>query len=399
MKKIVNLFLVTFSLFFLVACSSQSSPSSSSTTAEPAVVRQTQFGLVKGQVQDGVLVWRGVPYAAGVSGDNRWKSPSDPQKWEGEFDATKEGSLAVQLTNGEVVGEEEALNLDIYRPASEKENLPVLVYIHGGNNQTGKSSEISGASFVKGHDAIVVSVNYRLGVLGFNPLEAVSTGSDEEKSGNYSLLDIAKSLDWVKENIAAFGGDKDNVTLSGFSAGGRDVMATLISPIFKGKYQKAISFSGGMTLADRQKSQVVFAEALAPLAVEDGKATDLEAAKSWLLSTDQDVAAYLHQLDSARLAPLMGNAGIRMSVFPHLYKDGTVLPAEGFDTKNYNDVPLLSLTGRNEFSLFAYFDAYFSDAVKNNSMTSEPAHLNMPLLTAMVVSSTACPIPRNQSRN
>ena len=109
-----------------------------------------------------------------------------------------------------------------------------------------------------------MSVNYRLGALGFNPLDALKTGSDEENSGNFALLDIAQALDWVEKNIETFGGNKDNVTLAGFSAGGRDVMATLISPTFKGKYDKAISFSGGMTLSDEEESQEIFATAIAP---------------------------------------------------------------------------------------------------------------------------------------
>lgn len=370
--KLCKIGVLSLSIVTLVACQNNDKQSSSA-SAENNLVRETKFGKVKGANNDGVLTWKGVPYGGSVSNSNRWKAPTDPEKWSGELDATKDGAVAVQLSGGEVVGEEDALNLDIYRPDSDKKDLPVLVYVHGGNNQTGKSTELSGSSFVKNHDAIFVSVNYRLGALGFNPLEALKTGTDEEKSGNFTLLDIAKSLDWVRNNISEFGGNSKNVTLSGFSAGGRDVMATLISPVFKGKYDKAISFSGGMTVSDTNKSQEVFAEALAPLAVEDGKASDTESTKQWLLTSGSDVRDYLYSLDSKRLAPLMGNAGIRMSVFPHLYTDGAVLPKDGFDTKNYNDVPLLSLTGRNEFSLFAYFDKYFADAVKNQTMNAEPA--------------------------
>lgn len=295
-------------------------------------VRQTAYGAVKGAEDDGVLTWKGVPYGGDTSGEHRFKAPTDPEKWNGERDATKSGQIALQSSADGVIGSEDALNLDIYRPNSDKKKLPVLVYIHGGNNQSGKSEELSGVSFVKNHDAIFVSINYRLGVLGFNPLPSLKTGSDEENSGNYALLDIAKSLDWVRQNIDEFGGDSKNVTISGFSAGGRDVMAMLISPIFKGKFDKAISFSGGMTLADEENSQQVFAEALAPLVVEDGKKATLEDAKAWLLTSEKEVHDYLVSLEAKRLAPLMGNAGIRMSVFPHLYTDGKVLPKEGFNT-------------------------------------------------------------------
>lgn len=336
-------------------------------------IRQTAYGAVKGAENDGVLTWKGVPYGGDTSGEHRFKAPIDPEKWKGERDATKSGQVALQSSTDGVIGSENALNLDIYRPKSDKKKLPVLVYIHGGNNQSGKSEELSGVSFVKNHDAIFVSINYRLGVLGFNPLPSLKTGSDEENSGNYALLDIAKSLDWVRHNIEEFGGDSKNVTISGFSAGGRDVMAMLISPIFKGKFDKAISFSGGMTLADEENSQQVFAEALAPLVVEDGKKATLEEAKAWLLTSEKEVHDYLVSLEAKRLAPLMGNAGIRMSVFPHLYTDGKVLPKEGFNTKNYNQVSLLMLTGENEFSLFAYFDKYFAKNQEAKTMNQEPA--------------------------
>lgn len=368
LKQISKIVLFVAFSFFLISCGQgQFKPSADLT------IRQTAYGAVKGAESDGVLTWKGVPYGGDTSGENRFKAPQNPEKWSGERDAIKSGSVALQSSADGVVGSEDALNLDIYRPNSDKKKLPVLVYIHGGNNQTGKSEELSGVSFVKRHDAIFVSVNYRLGVLGFNPLPALKTGSDEENSGNYSLLDIAKSLDWIRENIEEFGGDSKNVTISGFSAGGRDVMAMLISPLFKGKFDKAISFSGGMTVADEKKSQEVFAAALAPLVVEDGKKANVEEAKTWLLTSDKEVRDYLVGLDGKRLASLMGNAGIRMSVFPHLYTDGTVLPKEGFDTKNYNSVPLLMLTGGDEFSLFAYFDKYFAQAQSAKTMDQEPA--------------------------
>ena len=208
------------------------------------IVQNTKFGKVRGAKDElnKALVWKGIPYGGSTSGEQRWKKPVDPKKWSGELDATKPGDVAIQLSGKNIIGSESALNLDIYRPDNANSNLPVFVYIHGGNNQTGISGEITGNSFVKDMNAIFISVNYRLGPLGFNPLPALNTGDKLEDSGNYALLDIAKSLDWIKENIAQFGGDANNITLSGFSAGGRDVMAILTSPVFKGKFHKAISF-------------------------------------------------------------------------------------------------------------------------------------------------------------
>ena len=339
-------------------------------TFKNEVTQTINSGQVKGNQdkENGVLEWLGIPYAAAPIGYLRWKEPQSVDDWIGTFDASKAGEKFVQFTNGEVVGSEGALNLDVVRPDTTEAGLPVIVFLHGGNNQTGHAQEIKGNTFVKDVNAVYVSVNYRLGVLGFNPLEALNSETDLEKSGNFTLLDIAVALDWVQANIEVFGGDKNNVTLAGFSAGGRDVMATLISPHFQGKYHKAISFSGGMTLADKAESQDIFATALAPLVVEDGLKADEAAAKEWLLTSDQEVEDYLYSLSADRLAPLMGNAGIRMSVFPHLYKDGEVIPEEGFDTKNYNDVPLLLVTGTSEFSLFTAFDKRFAASVSDGSL-------------------------------
>lgn len=344
---------------------------SSETLASDLLIRETQFGSVMGYEEDEAFIWQGIPYGGDTSGENRWQAPTDPQPWSETLDATQAGVVALQAGADGVTGSEDALNLDIYRPNNETEDLPVLVYIHGGNNQTGQAQEISGKSFVSSQDAIVVSVNYRLGPLGFNPLPALKTGSDEENSGNYAMLDLAKSLDWIRANIGEFGGDSNNITVSGFSAGGRDVMAMLISPLFEGKFDKAISFSGGMTIADEEKSQDIFAESIAPLVVEDGVKNDEDQAKKWLLTSDEEVKDYLYNLDGIRLVGLMSNAGIRMDVFPHLYNDGTVIPTEGFDTETYNSVPLIMLTGEQEFSLFSRFDPYFAEAVSDGSIDTD----------------------------
>ncbi|MBQ8093282.1 MAG: carboxylesterase family protein [Clostridia bacterium] len=333
-----------------------------SALADTALVRSTQFGDVQGTEKGESLVWYGIPYATAPTGELRWSAPIDPAPWTEARNCTAPAEQAIQSAmdystfQNVISGTEDCLNLDVYSTAGA-EKLPVLVYIHGGNNQTGGSSEIEGSRIVVNNHCVYVSLNYRLGLLGFNCLPALQTGADS--TGNYTMLDIAKALDWVKANIAAFGGDPENITISGFSAGGRDVMATLISPIFADKFNKAIAFSGGMTVADETASASQIASAMAPLAVEDGKAADEDAAKAWLLTDGSDVKEWLYSIAAERLAPLMGNAGIRMSAFPHLYTDGKVLPKEGFATASYNAVPLLMLTGSTEFSLFCSFDGFY----------------------------------------
>lgn len=327
------------------------------------IVRNTAYGQVKGAEYGDHIAWYGIPYAAAPVGELRWAAPEDPQKWEEVKDCSEMSEMFYQCSmdyatmQTSICGSEDSLNLDVYAP-DNAEKLPVMVYLHGGNNQTGSTSEITGHEIVVEDNCVYVSINYRLGLFGFNCLPALQTAKDA--TGNYALLDMAKALDWVKENISEFGGDPENITVSGFSAGGRDVMAMLISPLFEDKFDKAIVFSGGMTVADEQVSASQIAWAIAPLAVEDGKAEDEQSAHDWLLGEADEVREYLYSIESERLVPLMSNAGIRMSVFPHLYQDGVLIPEEGFDTSEYNDVPLMMLTGSTEFSLFCSSDAYYN---------------------------------------
>lgn len=324
---------------------------------EDVTVTATTYGPVKGVKEGELLTFYGIPYGKEPVGELRWQAPKKPDPWTDVLDCSSAAEPALQLAGTEVTGSEDSLRLNVFaKEGSEK--LPVMVYIHGGNNQTGNAGEIPGADLVKNGNCVYVSVDYRLGLFGFNCLPALQTG--ENSTGNYAMLDIASALDWVKDNIEAFGGDPENVTISGFSAGGRDVMVMLISPVFKGKFQKAIAFSGGMTTADEGLSAKKIAKALAPLAVEDKKAGNEEEAAKWLMTEGSDVKEYLYSISSERLVPLMGNAMIRMSVFPHLYRDGAVIPEEGFDTEEYNSVPLMMLTGSSEFSMFCLGDPYFN---------------------------------------
>ena len=317
---------------------------------------QTQYGPVHGIQQEEHLVWYSIPYGASTAGDARWTAPQDPVPWADARDCTTPGTAAYQYASC-AMGTENCLRLDVYTTAKANKR-PVLVYFHGGGNQTGSAQELPGGELAEQLDCVFVGVDYRLGLFGFNCLPAFCSGPDE--TGNFALLDMAKALDWVRDNIAAFGGDPQNITVFGFSAGGRDVMAMLASPLFAGRFQKAISCSGGMTMADENTSARTLAAALAPLAVEDGKALTEAAAQDWLLTTDPAIRRWLSSVDAARLAPLMANAGLRMSVFPHLYADGVSLPAGGFEAAQYSDVPLLLLTGASEFHAFARWDSWFS---------------------------------------
>jgi len=284
-------------------------------------------------------------------GKLRWEAPVDPKPWKEPLNCTAPGEIALQMSDDKVVGTEDCLNLDVYSTPTAKK-LPVMVYIHGGNNQTGHSRELIGNEIVLKNNCIYISINYRLGIFGFNSLPALHT--KKGSTGNYALLDMAKALDWIKENAEKFGGDSDNITITGFSAGGRDVMAMLISPLFANKFHKAIVFSGGMTVADIDDSIKRTASVLAPLAVHDKVASSEEKAKEWLMTDSKEVKEWLYSVSSERLCALMGNAGIRMSVFPHLFNDDVVIPKEGFSTTKWNSVPVIMLTGSTEFSFFNF---------------------------------------------
>lgn len=152
-------------------------------------------------------------------------------------------------------------------------------------------------------------------------------------------------------------------------------MAMLISPLFKGKFDKAISFSGGLIVADYAESQKIIAQNLAPLVVSDGICLTEEAAAKWLMQDDDNVRDYLMNISAGRLAPVMAGALIRMKSFPHLYGDGKVLPEEGFAADKFNSVPLLMLASADEFTSFLNRDPYFKNrldqVLKDKNTTDE----------------------------
>lgn len=331
-------------------------------------IRTTAYGDVCGTAKDDVLIWYQIPYGKAPTGKLLWKAPETPDSWEGILDVSAPGESAMQRTAGGVTGTEDCLKLDIYsRKGTEKR--PVLVFIHGGNNQTGTSLELRGTELVSDGSMVFVSLDYRLGLPGFFTLPVLA--KEKAYSGNFVLQDIAGALDWIRENIEVFGGDPDNITLSGFSAGGRDVMAALISPLFRGKFQRAIAFSGGMTVAEPEMSMKTIAEYLAPLAVRDGKAGTAEEAAAWLLSDKEEVKSYLYTLTSEELCGLVGGASIRMAVFPHLFTDGVTLPADGFDTEDYHQVPVMMVTGTTEFKGFVDGDAYLNSCAMEDCTEEE----------------------------
>jgi para-nitrobenzyl esterase len=222
----------------------------------PPLVR-VESGELQGVVDDGVASFKGVPFAAPPVGDLRWRPPQPAAPWTGVRQAAGFGADCMQGRFGpppaagapaQPAPSEDCLFLNVWRPASATPTakLPVMVWIHGGGfmGGSGASPFTSGAPFAK-QGVLLVSINYRLGRFGFFAFPALSRERPEETKGNYAYMDQIAALQWVKRNIAAFGGDPNNVTIFGFSAGGVSVHSLLASPMARGLFHKAIAESGG----------------------------------------------------------------------------------------------------------------------------------------------------------
>jgi len=220
-----------------------------------AQVVKTSAGQVAGTTAEGVASWKGIPFAAPPVGDLRWAPPQPVAAWSGVKPATAFGPACLQPERGDGGGvgappaqSEDCLTLNVYAPAGAKD-LPVMVWIHGGAFRLGWSGAAlyDGGEFAK-QGVVVVTVNYRLGLLGFFAHPALTAaGQPGEPLGNYGLMDQVAALKWVQENIAAFGGDPKNVTAFGESAGGSSLIYLLANPAAKGLFAKAIVESGGGT--------------------------------------------------------------------------------------------------------------------------------------------------------
>jgi carboxylesterase type B len=209
-----------------------------------------ESGLVAGSGTE-IRVFKGIPYAAPPTGKLRWKPPQPPKPWEGVRQASEFGAFCMQIAdyppmNVHIVaqGSEDCLTLNIWTPAREaRARLPVMVWIHGGGFILG-AGDMDGEPLAR-RGAVVVSFNYRLGVLGFLAHPALARESPRHSSGNYGLLDQIAALRWVQRNIEAFGGDSKNVTIFGNSAGGSSVCLLLVSPLARGLFHRAITQSPG----------------------------------------------------------------------------------------------------------------------------------------------------------
>jgi len=368
-------------------------------SARASIERQTRFGPVVG-VDDsgtnGTYAWKGVPFAKPPVGELRWRAPVDPDRWKTARSAQAFGNACLQYgriygpgannrfdatigsTLNAAVGHEDCLYLNIWRPATQRSGLPVIVFVHGGSNVSGYTADpvYDGAALARTADAVVVTVNYRLGIFGFLNQPVLRTGDPVQDSGNFALLDIVKALQFVHGDIAKFGGSPNNITLMGQSAGAINVWALLASPLVQQHhpqlFHRVVPMSGGLSLASNLPPGSI--PTLSPAAVYelqgnallqqqlivDGIVPDAAAAQAWIASHGaQQAAAYLRgKPGSSLLSTLLTRLSMLGLAGSGPIPDGHVLaadPIESIRAGQYLRVPVLAGNTRDEGKLFPAF--------------------------------------------
>jgi para-nitrobenzyl esterase len=306
--------------------------------APKSPVVDTDNGPVRGTTNGQMQAFLGIPYAAAPIGDLRWRPPQPHPGWNGVWDASTFAPHCPQVATpyGTPSTNEDCLYLNVFTPAKTNSGrphlLPVMFWIHGGGLVVGESDGyVPTALVAKG--VIVVTINYRLGELGFLAHPALSAESATGASGNYGLMDQQAAMRWVRRNIRAFGGDADNVTIFGESAGGLSVHAQLASPLGAGLFAKAIVESGAYALTQPS------------LASAQAAGTAFAAAAG---CPDQTAAC----LRSLSVAAILA-AQTASTMVPNL--DGFVLPqtvVSAFSTGQFNQVPVIEGSNHDEWRLF-----------------------------------------------
>ena len=338
--------------------------------ANPDVaVAKTQAGPVQGFVHNGIYVYRGIPYAKA----ERFQAPQPAAKWDGTRTALMYGNICPQVavnplenfmfSGPHLKQSDDCLNLNVWTPSlSSAKKRAVMVWLHGGGFSGGSSIEsdaYDGENLSRTGDVVVISVNHRLNVMGHLDLSAY--GKQYLHSANAGVEDLVASLRWVKANVAAFGGDADNVTIFGESGGGAKVLTLMATPAAKGLFQRAIVQSGalegmGMTLLAPKTTRRVAELTLQNLGVKPETVESLNSLPYQAI-VDASQKALQQTAEEQRIPSVMGN-GIALAWAPST--DGQFIPAEPVGEKYpelSKDVPMLIGTNLTEWStIFAHFD-------------------------------------------
>jgi para-nitrobenzyl esterase len=322
----------------------------------------TESGPLRGIIGDPVDEYLGIPYAAPPVGKLRWMPPEPFGRWPGVFQATKFGNVCPQEGDA-VIGSENCLFLNVYAPHARNKHrplLPVMVWIHGGGLTAESADKFDPSPLVEHGNVIVVTINYRLGLLGFFAHPAID--NEGHPRGNYGLMDQQFALEWVRQNIHAFGGNNQLVTLFGQSAGGQSTLCNLASPTAAGLFQRVIAESGAFTVTDYlgQIVPVAVAETVGTKSVPSGIALAKAA------GCPDQTAECLRNLPPANLV------GLHLNTFNFVnpFIDGTVLtqtPRAAFASGQFNRVPVISGTNHDEWRLFVAAEYDLSGAPLTNS--------------------------------
>ncbi|MCG8668139.1 MAG: carboxylesterase family protein [Pseudomonadales bacterium] len=351
--------------------------------------RETSSGSVIGQEdENGTLVWRGIPYAEAPIGPLRWKAARPYVETSNEdYLAIKFSNACPQLSHllidtpitmlGEIVGQEDCLYLNLWSPNFETlpqgdEARPVMVWIHGGGNTAGESSIFDGKVLAEKYGVIVVTINYRLGVFGFFSHPAIQSNSETllDQGANFALTDQIQALKWVQQNISVFGGDPNRVMIFGESAGAANVGALLASPQASGLFHRAVMQSSGFgwntqysaeACTNEGGHQASSHEIAKALVIADGLAGSSEDADEYLSDIDMnELNDYLLSKSPEEILTHFDGSRFGMYPYPTLIRDGITLPDsnpyELFRSGNYNQVPIISGTNRDEPKIFMAFD-------------------------------------------
>jgi len=318
----------------------------------------TSGGPIRGFTKNGVNFFLGIPYAAPPIGDLRWRPPQPAQRWQGLRDATEYASTCPQVTElgafaGPTSVNEDCLYLNVFSTGSGHagQKKPVIVWIYGGANEDGESNDYDGSKLATGGPlgtpTVVVTINYRIGILGFFSNPAIN--AEGHLAVNYGILDQQAALKWVQQNIAAFGGDPSNITLGGQSAGANNTQANMVSPYAKGLFQRAILQSYPVT-------SWLTADAALTRGTNFGVASGCPGASA-------SAAKCLRNLSAARVLQLQGTPNTTTPYLAQITVDGNVVPFQADDawkSGKFNKMPIMTGNVHDEGNFTIGINEYFS---------------------------------------